>query len=427
MGLLSSLFERRVSVSDLKNPRYWLLESLGGGGGTATGRSVSIDGSLAFVPVYACVKLLANSIASLPLPVYRRLEGGGKERDNAHPLYALLHDAPNPEMTTYEAIQTMVGHVATWGNSYSNTVRDGAGRVIEIWPLRPDRMRVERSPRTNELLYRYTVPGGEERILLADEVMHWRGLSSDGVMGHSPVALAREAVGMGLAAEEYGARFFGNDARPGGILKSPNKLTPEAAQASKESWERAHAGLSNKHRVAVLQEGLEWEAVGMPNVDAQFLELRQFQRGEIAMLFGVPPHMISDTSKSTSWGTGIEQQGIGFVVYTLRPWLVSLEQRMKLDLFSAQERETWFPEFLVDGLLRGDSTARAASLSIQKQNGVINADEWREIENRNPLPNGEGKVYLVNSAMISPVAASNSGGTDNAGQDQQAGAAVPGE
>ena len=417
MGLLSNVFERRVSVSDLKNPRYWLLEALGGSGGTATGKTVSIEGSLAFVPVYACVKLLANSIASLPLPVYRRLPGGGKERDSAHPLYPLLHDAPNPEMTSYEALQAKTGHVLMWGNAYDNVKRDGSGRPIELWPLRPDRMRVERSPRTGDLLYRYTLPGGEERILLADEVMHWRGLSSDGVMGHSPVSLAREAIGMGLAAEEYGARFFGNDARPGGILKSPNKLTPESAKASKESWEKAHAGLTNAHRVAVLQEGLEWQSIGMPNADAQFLELRQFQRGEIAMLFGVPPHMIGDTEKSTSWGTGIEQQGIGFVTYTLRPWLVSLEQRMKLDLFSAQERDTWFAEFLVDGLLRGDSKARAESLAIQRQNGVVNADEWREIENRNPLPNGEGKVYLVNSAMISPTAASNNGGTDNAGQE----------
>lgn len=416
MGILSNLFERRVSVSDLKNPRYWLLESLGGAKGTNTGRSVSIEGSLAFVPVYACVRLIANSIASLPLPVYRRLPGGGKERDTGHPLYSLLHDKPNPEMSAFEVWQCLVGHVMLWGNSYANVVRDGLARATAVWPLRPDRMSVERSPRTDELLYRYTLPSGEERILLAEEVMHWRGLSSDGVMGHSPVALAREAVGIGLAAEEYGGRFYANDSRPGGILKSPNKLTPESAQASKESWETAHAGLTNAHRVAVLQEGLEWQSIGMPNTDAQFLETRSFQRTEIAMLFGVPPHMIGDTEKSTSWGTGIEQQGIGFVTYTLRPWLVSLEQRIKLDLFSTQERDTRFAEFQVDGLLRGDSKGRAESLAIQRQNGVLNADEWRELENRNPLPNGEGQIYLVNSAMVSPTEAGQTGGT-NGGQN----------
>jgi len=405
MGILTSLFERRVSVSDLKNPQYWLLEALSAGTGTATGKTISVEGSLAFVPVYACVRLLATSIASLPLPVYRRLPGGGKERDAGHPLYPLLHDQPNPEMTSCEMRQAMVGHLMLWGNAYANIERGADGRPIALWPLRPDRMRVERSPRTGQLLYRYSVPGGEERVLLADEVMHWRGLSSDGQIGYSPISLAREAVGMGLSAEEYAARFFGNDSRPGGILKTPNKLTPESANASKESWQAAHGGLTNAHRVAVLQEGLEWQSIGIPPKDAQFLELRQFQRTEIAMLFGVPPHMIGDTERSTSWGTGIEQQGIGFVTYTLRPWLVAIEQRIKADLFLQAERETWFAEFLVDGLLRGDAKGRAESLAIQRQNGVINADEWREIENRNPLPDGQGQVFLVNSAMISPAQA----------------------
>ena len=405
MGILTSLFERRVSVSDLKNPQYWLLEALSAGTGTATGKTISVEGSLAFVPVYACVRLLATSIASLPLPVYRRLPGGGKERDAGHPLYPLLHDQPIPEMTSCEMRQAMVGHLMLWGNAYANIERGADGRPIALWPLRPDRMRVERSPRTGQLLYRYSVPGGEERVLLADEVMHWRGLSSDGQIGYSPISLAREAVGMGLSAEEYAARFFGNDSRPGGILKTPNKLTPESANASKESWQAAHGGLTNAHRVAVLQEGLEWQSIGIPPKDAQFLELRQFQRTEIAMLFGVPPHMIGDTERSTSWGTGIEQQGIGFVTYTLRPWLVAIEQRIKADLFLQAERETWFAEFLVDGLLRGDAKGRAESLAIQRQNGVINADEWREIENRNPLPDGQGAIYLVNSAMISPTQA----------------------
>jgi len=412
MGILSKAFERRVSVSDLKNPEYWLLGSLGGGGSTATGKTIGAEGSLAFVPVYACVRLLATSIASLPLPVYRRLPGGGKERDSNHPLYAVLHDQPNPEMTSCELRQAMVGHLMLWGNAYANIVLDGAGQAAELWPMRPDRMQVERSPRTGRLVYRYTLPGGEQRVLLDDEVMHWRGLSSDGVMGYSPITLAREAVGMGLAAEEYAARFFGNDSRPGGVLKSPKVMGPEAAKNLKESWESAHGGLTNRHRVAVLEEGVEWQAIGIPPRDAQFLELRQFQRSEIAMLFGVPPHMIGDTERSTSWGTGIEQQGIGFVTYTLRPWLVAIEQRIRADLFTEADRATWFAEFLVDGLLRGDSKARAEALAIQRQNGIINADEWREIENRNPLPEGQGQVFLVNSAMISPAQAGQNGGND---------------
>jgi HK97 family phage portal protein len=406
--------EERLSVSDLKNPRLWLLQALGGSAGTATGRDVSIEGSLSMVAVYACVRLIANTVASLPLPVYRRLPNGGKERDARHPAYTLLHDRPNPEMTSFELRQALTGHLCLWGNAYANLERDGNGRVTAIWPLRPDRMTVERSERTGQLIYRYTLPGGEQRILLAEEMMHWRGLSSDGVVGYSPIALAREAVGLGLAAEEYGARFFGNDSRPGGVLQTPNKLSPNAAKNLKESWEAVQGGLQNAHRVAVLEEGLEWQQIGMPHEDAQFMQLRQFQKAEVATLFGIPPHMIGDVERSTSWGTGIEQQAIGFVVFSMRPWLVCIEQRLKADLFSEAERETWYAEFLVDGLLRGDAKTRAQALALQKQNGALNADEWREIENRNPLPNGEGQIFLVNSAMVSPSAAqAQSGGEDD--------------
>jgi HK97 family phage portal protein len=393
-----------VSISDLKNPNYWLLNAFGGDT-TASSRNVSPSSALQTVAVFACVNLISSTIASLPFPVYKRLVGGGKERDYTHPLYDLLHNKPNPEMTSYEWRQATTGHRELWGNAYSNIEWDDAGKVKALWPLRPDCMVVKRSERTGELVYVYTMPDGEQRGLLADEVMHLKGFGTDGMMGLSPISMARESIGMGMAAEEYGARFFGNDSRPGGILKSPNKMTPADASKLKESWESVHGGLSNRHRVAVLENGIEWQQIGIPPRDAQFLELRQFQRSEIPMLFGIPPHMIGDTDKVTSWGSGIEQLSVGFVTYSLRSRLVSFEQRVMLDLMTDTERQTWFVEFLVDGLLRGDATSRSQALAIRRQNGVLNADEWREIENMNPLPNGEGKVFLVNSAMISPTQA----------------------
>lgn len=407
-NLLGKVEQRStVSISDLKNPAYWLINAFGGDT-TASSKNVSAESALRTVAVFACVNLIASTIASLPFPVYKRLAGGGKERDYTHPLYDLLHNRPNPEMTSYEWRQCTTGHRELWGNAYSNIEYGSNGRPKALWPLRPDRMVVKRSERTGEIVYVYTMPDGEQRGMLADEVMHLKGFGTDGMMGLSPISMARESLGMGMAAEEYGARFFGNDSRPGGILKAPNKLQPADAKTLKESWESVHGGLQNRHRVAVLENGVEWQQIGIPPRDAQFLELRQFQRSEIPMLFGIPPHMIGDTDKVTSWGSGIEQLSVGFVTYSLRSRLVSFEQRVMLDLMTEAERKTWFVEFLVDGLLRGDAVSRTNALATRKQNGVLNADEWREIENMNPLPNGEGKVFLVNSAMISPTQAASS-------------------
>jgi len=216
-------------------------------------------------------------------------------------------------------------------------------------------------------------------------------------------------VGLGMAAEEFGSRFFGNDARPGGVLMHPGRLSDSARVNLSYSWDEAHRPLENKHRVAILEEGMKWETIGMPLADAQFIELRKFQRSEIATLFNVPPHMIGDTERSTSWGTGIEQQAIGYVVHTLRPILISIEQRCLIDLLLLNERSRYFIEHLIDGLLRGDAMTRAQALAIQRQNGIICADEWRELENRNPIPEGAGKIYLVNGNMITPEAASKAG------------------
>jgi HK97 family phage portal protein len=371
---------------------------------SATGRYIGPEQALSLGAVYACVSLISETIASLPWPVYRRLPNDGRRRDTAHPLYRLLHDRPNPEMSAYNWRDCMVGHLELQGNAYAEIELDRAERPIALWPLRPDRMVVERiGGQERRLRYTYTVPNGRSLIVPSDRVLHWRGPSSDGLIGYSRIALAREAFGLGLALEEYGARFFGNDSRPGGVLETPGRLSDDAAKRLKTRWEEAHQGLSNAYRVAVLEEGVSWKAVGIPPQDAQFLESRKHQRSEVASWFRVPPHMIGDVERSTSWGTGIEQQGIGFVTYTLSTRLKNIETATDQALIPESEWGQTFSEFVVDGLLRGDSRARAQYLQVLRQNGVINAEQWARLENLPPPPPEVGSAYFMPSNMA-PVA-----------------------
>ena len=249
---------------------------------SATGMDVSPSTAMQSASVFACVQVLSQDIASLPLVTYRRLPNGGKERAYEHPLYEILHDQPNPEMTSYEFRACLVGHQALWGNAYAEIERSDA-RINGLWPLRPDRMTVSRDA-NNRLVYVYRLPDGTQKVFSFDLIMHWRGLSSNGIIGYSPIQQAAESVGVDMATRSYGARFFGNDSRPGGVLKHPGKLSQAGADRLKDSWEGAHRGLTNAQRVAVLEEGVEWQQVGIPPEQAQFLETRKYTRTEIAAL-----------------------------------------------------------------------------------------------------------------------------------------------
>lgn len=392
MGLMSWLAgpeKRGANISLAEWDRLLALEA----GATATGKAITPAVALTSVAVFACVTILTDTISSLPLPVYRRLAGGGKEKATDHPLYTILHDQPNGEMTSMELRETLVGHLALWGNAYCEIEWDRyTGDVLALWPLRPDCMTPARTE-DGRLYYEYRLPDGTPKVFAKELILHLRLWGSNGVVGYSPIAMARQAVGLTLAAEEYGARFFGNDSRPGGVLKHPGKLTPDAAKRLKAGWEEAQKGLSQSHRVAVLEEGVEWQQIGVPPDDAQFLETRSFQTTEIARLFRIPPHMIADVERSTSWGSGIEQQSIGFAVYTILPWTTRIEQRMQTSLLDPAERRTYFVEHLITGLLRGDAASRYNAYAIGRNNGWLNADEIREMENMNPIPDGAGQVY----------------------------------
>lgn len=381
--------------STLANPAEWLVEALVGNK-SASGRSVTPTTAMQSTAVFACVRVLAETVASLPLHVYRRLPQGGKEKATEHYLYPILHDQPNPEMTSLELRETLMGHLCLWGNAYCEIARDAGGRVRELWPLRPDKMTVKREE--GELRYYYQLPDGTTAALRQQQVLHIRGLGGDGVVGYSPIRLAREAIGLALATEEFGARFFGDGAHPGGIVEYPGKLSDQAYQRYKESVQEAYGGLGKAHRLMVLEEGLKYTQVGIPPEDAQFLQTRRYQLEEIARIYRVPPHMVGDLERSTY--SNIEHQSIEFVVHTIRPYLVRWEQAIKRDLIPPAERQEHFAEFLVDGLLRGDIKSRYEAYAVGRQNGWLSADDIRELENMNPLPDGQGKVYLVPLNMI---------------------------
>ncbi|GIK15011.1 MAG: hypothetical protein BroJett002_37180 [Candidatus Brocadia sinica] len=390
-------FHRKEKRSSLSNPQAWLVDMFTGGTKSATGVNVTPDRALQASAVHACVRVLSETIASLPLHVYKRLDRG-KEKATDHYLYPILHDAPNPEMTSFEFRETMMGHLCLRGNAYAEKVFDRAGRIKELWPLNPDRVTVTRDKTTKQLVYTVTIPDEARKAELgSDRILHIRGLSGDGIIGYSPIKLARESIGLSLATEEYGARFFGNGSRPGGVLEHPGKLGTEARKNLKTSWEEMHKGLEQSHRIAILEEGLKWHQIGIAPEEAQFLESRQFQAVDIARIFRVPPHLVGILDRATF--SNIEQQSIDFVVNTIRPWLVRHEQAYKQRLFDIDD-VNHFAEFLIDGLLRGDIQSRYGAYSIGRQNGWLSADDIRELENMNPLPDGQGKTYLLPLNMV---------------------------
>lgn len=406
MGIFSSLFHNRVTSSEsIANPSDPYANFLGGGS-TYTGKIVTEETALTYSAVWACVRILSEGVSSLPLHLYKRLDKG-KERANNHTLYSLLAASPNPEMTAFNFRETLQGHLATWGNAYAEIEYDMAGRVKGLWPLRPDKTLKERNKETKKIQYRVLVEN-EQLILPSERVLHIPGFGYDGLIGYSPIRLFRETIGTGMAVEEYGARFFGNGAKPGGILEHPGQLSETIQDNLVNSWNKMHQGLSNAHRIAILEEGMTYKQIGIPPEDAQFLETRKFNITEIARVYNVPPHKIGDLEKATF--SNIEQQSIEFVIHTLRPWLLRWEQNLNLQLLRDSEKKSLYTEFLIDGLLRGDSKSRNESYAIGRQNGWLSVNDIREMENMNPVPDGD--TYSMNGNMI-PIGSTLKGGENN--------------
>jgi len=364
---------------------------------TQSGVEVNETLALNLSAVYACAQVLSQTIGSLPLHVYQRTSDG-KSRAAGHPLYRILHDAPNREMTSMSWRQAIMLHLCLWGNHYSEIERDADGNPVALWPITPWRVSLKRV--NKQLVYAVALDSGVVDVPFAN-ILHIKGLSYDGLLGLPPMRAAKEAIGLGLAAQKYAAKFFANDARPGGILEHPGQLSDEASARLRKSFEKTHEGLDNKFRVAVLEEGMKFNAVGVPPEDAQLLETRKFGVSEIARYFRMPLHKISDLDRSTN--NNIEHQAIEFVTDTIRPWLVNIEQELSFKLFSGD----YFPEFLIEGLLRGDIKTRYAAYAIGRQWGWLSADDIRERENMNRLPGGQGVIYLTPLNMVSAAGGDN--------------------
>ena len=391
MSIFSGLFRSRDKPKN----------RVGGGwnflfGGTPSGKAVNERTAMQTSAVYACVRILAESVAGLPLHVYERTANGSKSTKPSHPLYRLLHDEPNREMTSFVFRETLMSHLLLWGNAYAQIIRDGRGFPIALYPLLPDRMAVDRNE-IGELVYTYQSDKGQVK-LRRENVLHIPGLGFDGLIGYSPIAMAKNAVGLALATEDYGATFFANGANPGGVLEHPGVIKPEQADRLRESWQSQFGG-ANAHKVAVLEEGLKFHQMSIPPEQAQFLETRKFQINEIARIFRVPPHMVGDLEKSSF--SNIEQQSLEFVKYTLDPWVVRWEQSLQQALILPSEKATIFIKFNLDGLLRGDYQSRMQGYSTGIQNGFMSVNDVRGLEDMNLLTAEEGgDLHFVNGNMV---------------------------
>ncbi len=399
MGIFSRLFRARDKPQNKTVGSSFSFMM----GGSTSGKSVTERSSMQMTAVYACVRILSEAIAGLPLHLYRYKEDGGKEQAVDNNLYRLLHDEPNPEMTSFVFRETLMTHLLLWGNAYAQIIRNGKGEVIALYPLMPNKMSVDRDEK-GQLYYTYSRANeeaatmtGNTVILKPSDVLHIPGLGFDGLVGYSPIAMAKNAIGMAIACEEFGAKFFANGAAPSGVLEHPGTIKDPAKV--RDSWNSTFGGSANSGKVAVLEEGMKYTPISISPEQAQFLETRKFQINEIARIFRVPPHMVGDLEKSSF--SNIEQQSLEFVKYTLEPWVVRWEQALSRALLSITEKPTYFFKFNLEGLLRGDYQSRMNGYAIARQNGWMSANDIRELENQDRIPAEEGgDLYLINGNML---------------------------
>ena len=399
MGLFTGIFRSRDKPQNKTAGSSYTFYM----GGTTSGKSVTERSAMQMTAVYSCVRILAEAVAGLPLHLYRYNDDGGKEKAIDHPLYRLLHDEPNPEMSSFVFRETLMTHLLLWGNAYAQVIRNGKNEVVALYPLMPNKMSVDRDS-SGQLYYSYyrgtdeAIRDKEHTVILKPtDVLHIPGLGFDGLVGYSPIAMAKNAIGMAIACEEFGARFFANGAAPSGVLEHPGTIRDPSRL--RETWQSQFGGASNSGKVAILEEGMKYTPISISPEQAQFLETRKFQINEIARIFRVPPHMVGDLEKSSF--SNIEQQSLEFVKYTLDPWVIRWEQSLQRALLGFGEKEKYFFKFNLEGLLRGDYQSRMNGYAIGRQNGWMSANDIRELENLDRIPAEEGgDLYLINGNML---------------------------
>ncbi len=399
MKLLSGLFKSRDKPQNRTSGSAYSFFL----GNTISGKRVNERSAMQMTAVYACVRILSEAIAGLPLHLYRYTDNGGKEKAIDNSLYFLLHDEPNTEMTSFAFRETLMTHLLLWGNAYAQIIRNGRGEILALYPLMPDRMNVDRDDK-GQIYYEYRTSSDDAPInkqatvkLKPYDVLHISGLGFDGLVGYSPIAMAKNAIGLAIAAEEYGSKFYANGAAPSGVLEHPGILKDPSKV--RESWTQTFGGSANSHKVAVLEEGMKYTPISINPSDAQFLETRKFQINEIARIFRIPPHMVGDLEKSSF--SNIEQQSLEFVKYTLDPWVSRWEQSLMRSLFTPEEKKKYFVKFNVDGLLRGDYQSRMNGYAVGIQNGFMSPNDIRGLENMDLIPEElGGNKYMCNGNMI---------------------------
>lgn len=401
MGLINKLFKSRdhpkVDNRTVGSSYSFYM------GGSSAGKNVNERSAMQMTAVYSCVRILAEAVAGLPLHLYRYKEDGGKERAIDTNLYHLLHDEPNKEMSSFIFRETLMTHLLLWGNAYAQIIRNGKGEVVALYPLMPNKMQVDRDE-NGELYYIYTRSSEEAKTiegatvyLTPRDVLHIPGLGFDGLVGYSPIAMAKNAIGLAIATEEYGAKFFANGAAPSGVLEHPGTIKDPSRL--RENWNSTFGGSANSGKVAVLEEGMKYTPISISPEQAQFLETRKFQIDEIARIFRVPPHMVGDLEKSSF--SNIEQQSLEFVKYTLDPWVIRWEQSLSRSLLNEDEKRRYFFKFNLEGLLRGDYESRMSGYATARQNGWMSANDIRELENLDKIPAEDGgDLYLINGNML---------------------------
>jgi HK97 family phage portal protein len=388
--------KRNNVVNTISSGNSWdVLLSMAEATMSSSGVSINERNALENTAVSAAIRILSESVGSLPLPLFERKPDGSRIRAIDHPLYPILHDMANPFMTAMVFRELMTSHMLSWGNAYAEIEWDNKGNQKALWPLRPDVTEPIYNHDKKTLEYK-TIINDKIYILPAYRVLHIYGFGFDGLKGQSLIRLHREAIGLAKATEKYGAKYFGNGAKPGGVLEHPGQLSEEAANRLRAGWNEMHSGLENAHRVAILEEGMTYKQIGLPPEDSQFLETRRFQIEEVARIFRIPLHMLASLERATF--SNIEHQSIEFVTHTLRPWLVRIEQAINSRLLTEDERKIFYAEHIVDGLLRGDIKSRYEAYAIGRQNGWLSANDIRRMENQNTIEGGD--VYLVNGNMI---------------------------
>lgn len=393
MGILATLLGRPSAATTVSQRLNYGGDSIFGETNNVSGEYVDESTALNCSAVYGAYNLISSSMMTLPFVLYERTGTDSRKRAVDHPVYELLHDSPNPEMSAASFVRVMYYYALSWGNGYAEIEwNQGRTRPLALWPISSDRVKPKRVQGTGELVYLVRNYHGTDVAIPASDMIHVSGMGWDGVQGYSVVGYARNTIGLNLAAEKFGGAFFGNGAKPGGVLEHPAKLTTEAHQRLRDSWNKIHQGSSNSSKVAVLEDGMKYHPLTMPPEDAQFLETRRFGIEEVCRWFNLPPHKLRDLTRATF--SNIEHQALEYVSDTLMPWMVAGEQEFARKLLTVEDRKKYYAKFNANGLLRGDIQSRFNAYAVGLLNGFMNPDDCRRLEDMDPLPNGAGKVFI---------------------------------